>query len=78
MPLGGNLDPARHTPPLRETVAATTGAGVLRLEDGMPAPGTSILKSSRRTFRATLILNVVSASPCFTNTASRFSVVATC
>jgi len=35
--LGGNLDPARHTPPLRETVATATGASMLRLEDGMPA-----------------------------------------
>lgn len=37
LPLGGNLDPARHTPPLRETVAAAAGTGVLRLEHGMPA-----------------------------------------
>ena len=37
LPLGGNLDPAWHPPPFGETVAAATGASMLRLEDGMPA-----------------------------------------
>ena len=36
-PPGGNLNAARHVPPLHEAVAATAGAGVLRLEHGMPA-----------------------------------------
>ena len=35
-PLDGNRGPARHLPPLGETVATTTGAGVLRLKHGMP------------------------------------------
>ena len=35
--LGGNRGPARHTPPLRETVAAATGASMLRLEHGVSA-----------------------------------------
>lgn len=37
LPLGGDGDPARHFPPLREAVAATAGTGVLRFENGMPA-----------------------------------------
>jgi len=37
LPLDWDGDPARHLPPLREAVAATTGTGVLRLENGMPA-----------------------------------------
>lgn len=37
LPLGGNLDPSWYTPPFRETVAATTGASMLRLEHGVSA-----------------------------------------
>ena len=37
LPLGGDLDPARDFPPLREAVAAATGTGVLRLENRMTA-----------------------------------------
>ena len=37
LPFGGDGDPARHLPPLGETVATTTGAGVLRDENWMSA-----------------------------------------
>lgn len=37
LPLGGDLNPARQSPPFREAVSATAGAGVLRLEHGVPA-----------------------------------------
>ena len=36
LPLGGDGDPARHSPPLCEAVAAATGASVLRNENWMP------------------------------------------
>ena len=34
---GGDRGAARHLPPLGKAVAAAAGAGVLRLEHGMPA-----------------------------------------
>ena len=37
LPLGGDGNPTRHFPPLREAVAAATGTGVLRLENRMTA-----------------------------------------
>lgn len=37
LPLGGDGDPARHFPPLREAIAATAGAGVLRDENRVSA-----------------------------------------
>lgn len=37
MPLGGDGNPARHFPPLREAVTTTAGTGVLGDEHGMPA-----------------------------------------
>ena len=37
LPLGGDGNPARHFPPLREAVAAAAGAGVLGFEHGVPA-----------------------------------------
>ena len=37
LPLGGDGDPARHFPPLREAVAATAGAGVLGDKNGVSA-----------------------------------------
>ena len=37
LPLGGDGDPARHFPPLREAIATATGAGVLGFEHRVPA-----------------------------------------
>lgn len=37
LPLGGDGDPARHSPPLREAVAAAAGTSVLGDEHGVPA-----------------------------------------